>query len=132
MKTLHQYEEVQIQLMTMRSIKVDRTKSNERLLSVQCVMNKYEESNATIQARHPKMFKNATYTSHPSNELVMCMPFEFIDGLKVGTWNHINNRWLTKLLKHLKQGQSSSIKQIRFIRCIGRQDLDETSTEYQN
>ena len=81
MKTLHQYEEVQIQLMTMRSIKVDRTKSNERLLSVQCVMNKYEESNATIQARHPKMFKNATYTSHPSNELVMCMPFEMIDGL---------------------------------------------------
>ncbi len=26
----------------------------------QCVMNQYEESNATIQARHPKLFKNVT------------------------------------------------------------------------
>ncbi len=85
MTTSHQYEEAHIQLMTMRYIKVVQTKSNERLFSVQCVMNQYEESNVTIQARHSKMFKNDTYTFHPSNELVMCMPFEVIDGLRVGT-----------------------------------------------
>ena len=93
--------------------------------------DQYEESNATIQARHSKMFKNGTYIFHPSNELVMCMPFEFIDGLKVGTWNHIDNRWLAKLLKHLKQALSSSIKQIRFIRCIRRHDMYKTLTEYE-
>jgi hypothetical protein len=31
--------------------------------------------------------KNDTYTFHPNKELVMYMLFEFIDGLKVGTWN---------------------------------------------
>jgi hypothetical protein len=110
----------------MRSIEVITTKSKQRLFSVQCMMDIYEESNATIEARHPKMFKNDKYTFHPSNELVVCMFFELIDGFKVATRNLIDNRRLTKLFKHLKQAQSSSIKQIRFIRLIGRQDLDKT------
>jgi hypothetical protein len=38
--------------------------------------------NVTIPARHPKMSNNGTYKFHPHNELVMGMPFEFIDGLK--------------------------------------------------
>jgi hypothetical protein len=45
-------------------------------------MYQYEESNATIQARHPKLFKNDTYIFDASKELVMCMPFDFINGLK--------------------------------------------------
>jgi hypothetical protein len=49
------------------------------------VVDQYEESNATIQARHSKMFKNGTYIFHPSNELVMCMLFELIDGLNEKT-----------------------------------------------
>jgi hypothetical protein len=36
----------------------------------------------TIGARHPKMLKNGTNEFHPHNELVMSMPFEFIDGSK--------------------------------------------------
>ncbi len=43
-------------------------------------MDKYEESNATIRARHPKLFKDDTYKFEESKELVMYMPFEFIDG----------------------------------------------------
>jgi hypothetical protein len=61
----------------------------------------------------------------------MRMPFEFIDGLNVGSWHHIGNRWLTKLTKHLKQAQSSNIKQIRFIRHIGRHKMYATSAEYE-
>jgi hypothetical protein len=46
-------------------------------------MDHYEVSNATIQARHLKLFKNDTYIFDASKELVMCMPFDFITGLKV-------------------------------------------------
>jgi hypothetical protein len=45
-------------------------------------MNKYEECNATIRARHPKLFKDDTSKFEASKELVMCMPFVFINGLK--------------------------------------------------
>jgi hypothetical protein len=41
----------------------------------------YEESNATIQVRHPKLFNDDTYKFEASKELVMCMPFDFINGL---------------------------------------------------
>jgi hypothetical protein len=46
------------------------------------MMDQYEESNATIGGRHPKLFKNDTYIFDASKELVMHMPFEFINGLK--------------------------------------------------
>jgi hypothetical protein len=53
-----QLEEDHITLMTMRNIKAVRSKSNERKFFIQCVMDEYEESNATIQAKHPKLFKD--------------------------------------------------------------------------
>ncbi len=45
-------------------------------------MDEYEESNATIRARHPKLFKEDTYEFEASKDLLMCMPFDFVDGLK--------------------------------------------------
>jgi hypothetical protein len=71
-----------ITLMTMRHIKAVRSTSNEKKFVIKCVMDEYEESNATIQTRHPKLFKDDTYEFEASKELVMCMPFDFIDGLK--------------------------------------------------
>jgi hypothetical protein len=68
--------------MTMRNIKAVCSKSNERKFVIQCVMDVYEENNATIQARHPKLFKHDTYKFEASKELVMYTPFDFIDGLK--------------------------------------------------
>jgi hypothetical protein len=73
-------EENHITLMTMRHIKAVCSKSNKRKFVTQCVMDEYKESNATIQARHPKLFKDGTYEFEASKELVMCMPFDFIDG----------------------------------------------------
>ncbi len=60
----------------------------------------------------------------------MCMPFEFIDGLDDKKWTHIEKKWLVRLMKHLKKAQSSNIKQIRFIRHIGKLDIYDNSTEY--
>ena len=83
--------------MTMRHIKLVQTNSNERAFSIECVMDQYEESNATLRARHPKLFKNDTYIFDASKELVMCMPFDFIDGLKDEKWTHIDKKWLVKI-----------------------------------
>ncbi len=46
--TPHQFEEDHINLMTMRNIKAVCSKSNEKKFVIQCVMDEYEESNATI------------------------------------------------------------------------------------
>jgi hypothetical protein len=94
-------------------------------------MDEYEESNATIRARQPKLFKDATNKFEASKDLLMCMPFDFIDGLKDKNWTRINQKWLARLMKHLKKSQSSNIKQIRFIRHIGWLDIYENSTEYE-
>ena len=80
--TPQQLEEDHITLMTMRNIKAVCSKSNERNFFIQCVMDEYEETNATIRTRHPKLFRYDTYEFEASKDLLMCMPFEFIDGLK--------------------------------------------------
>jgi hypothetical protein len=46
--TPHQFEEDHINLMIMRYIKAACSKSNEREFVIQCVMDEYKESNATI------------------------------------------------------------------------------------
>jgi hypothetical protein len=96
-------EEDHITLMTMKHIKAICSKSNERKTFIQCVMDEYE-SNATIQTRHPKVFKDDTYKYH---------------------------KWLARLMRHLKKAQLSNIKQIRFIRHIGRLDIYDNSREYE-
>jgi hypothetical protein len=75
-------------------------------------MNEYEESNATIRARYPKLFKDDASEFGTSKELVMCMPFDFINGLEDKKWTHIDHKWLARLMKYLKKAQSSNIKQI--------------------
>jgi hypothetical protein len=86
--------------MTMRNIKAVCSKSNERAFVIQCVMDEYEESNTTIQARHPKLFKDDTYEFEASKELVMRMPFDLINGLKDKKWTRIDHKWLARLMKH--------------------------------
>ncbi len=54
-----------------------------------------------------------------------------LNGLKDKKWTHIENKWLGKLMKHLKKAQSSNIKQIRLIRHIGRLDIYDNSREYE-
>jgi hypothetical protein len=94
-------------------------------------MDEYEETNATIQERHPKLFRDDIYKVEASKNLLMCMPFDFIDGLKDKKWTCIDQKWLTKLMRHLKKAQPSKIKQIRFIRHIERLDIYENSREYE-
>ncbi len=83
--TPQQLEEDHITLMTMRNIEAVHSKSNKRKNFIQCVMDvvdEYEESNATIRTRHPKLFKDDIYEFEASKDLLVCMPFDFIDGLQ--------------------------------------------------
>jgi hypothetical protein len=59
----------------------------------------------------------------------MSMPFELIDGLKEKAWKPIDKTWLQKLAKHLKQAQSSTIKQIRLIMHIESDDFYQQLTQ---
>jgi hypothetical protein len=59
----------------------------------------------------------------------MCMPFDFIDELKDKNLTRIDHKWLARMMKHLKKAQLSNIKQIRFIRHIGRLDIYDNSRE---
>jgi hypothetical protein len=77
------------------------------------------------------LFKDDTYKFEASKELVMGMPFDLIDGLQDKNWTHIDHKWLARLMKHLKKAQASNIKQIRFIRHIGRLDIYDNSKEYE-
>jgi hypothetical protein len=61
----------------------------------------------------------------------MCMPFDFIDGLNDKNWTCIDQKGLARLMSHLKKAQSSNIKQISFIRHIGRLDIYDNSREYE-
>jgi hypothetical protein len=85
---------------------------NGRLISIQCNTEPFEVENDTIQARHPKMFKNGTYEFYPRNELAMSMPFDLIDRLNKKDWTAIDIIWLQKLLKLLRHAQSTTVKQI--------------------
>jgi hypothetical protein len=76
-------------------------------LLIQCVMDEYEENNATIQARHPKLFKDDIYKFEASKKLVMCMPFDFIDGLK----DEIDSYWQEMVEQVDEASEESSIKQ---------------------
>jgi hypothetical protein len=94
-------------------------------------VDEYEESNTTIQARHQKLFKDDTYEFEASKELVMCITFDFIDGLKDKNWTRIGHKWLARLMKHPKKIQSINIKKVRFIWHIGRLDIYDNSREYE-
>jgi hypothetical protein len=107
--TPHDLEEDHITLMIMRNIKAVCSKTNKRQFIIQCMLDVHEESNATIQARHPKLFKEDTYEFEASKDLLMCMPFDFIDGLMDKKWTCIDQRLLAKLIRHLKKAQSSNI-----------------------
>jgi hypothetical protein len=90
--TPQQLKEDHITLMTMRHIKAVCSKSNERKFVIQCVMDEYEESNATIGARHPKLFKYDIYKFEASKDFLMCIPFDFIIGLKDTNWTCIDHK----------------------------------------
>jgi hypothetical protein len=60
-------------------------------------MKTYQHANSSICEQHSTMFREENFTFTPIDELVMSMPFEFINNLKVGTWTRVDPSWLKRL-----------------------------------
>jgi hypothetical protein len=88
--------------------------------------------NDSICARHPSLFKERYDTFTPINDLVLSMPFEAINSLKVGEWSCLDNNWLKSFHQHMGKADNNAIKQIRFLRWIYTFDWHGGSTEYKN
>jgi hypothetical protein len=71
-------------------------------------MDEYEKTIATISTRHSKLFKDDTYKFEASKDLLMCMPFDFINWLKDKNWTRI----VRKIVGQVDEAsEESSIKQ---------------------
>jgi hypothetical protein len=57
---------------------------------------------------HPRLFKENTYKFEASKDLLMCMPFDFIDGLKDKKWTRIDQKMVGQVDE---ASEESSIKQ---------------------
>ncbi len=84
MTTTHQFEWLHIMLSMIKRIKLTLAKWNEKLFTIECFMPTYEPQNTSVCKPHSKMFKNDTFTFHPSNDLVLSMQFKFVDNLELG------------------------------------------------
>ena len=116
MTTAKHYEANHILLWTMD--RIQRLKSNEKsedpyLFEIQCDMASYSFGDERIRARHPQLFKGRHHFFCPINDLILSMPFDFINKLKNGEWTKIDPNWLKKLREHLTTAEKNSIKQIR-------------------
>ncbi len=95
-------------------------------------MPSYESQNTSVCMRHSKMFKHDAFTFHPNHDLVMSLPFKFIEDLEVDKYTPLEKLWLKRLHANLKNSEQNSIERIRLVRLIKPFDLKNTSNEYKN
>ncbi len=94
MTTSKQFEAHHIILWTMKKILLTKGRKNsdkDYQFHIKCDMQMYEHMNDSICAQHPSLFKERFYTFTPINNLVLLMPFEAINSLKVGEWFCLDN-----------------------------------------
>jgi hypothetical protein len=71
-------------------------------------MKNYKQGNNTIPKRHKILFKdtiNHQYDFPASNELVMTLPYQFVDSLKSGVWQKLSSPWLNLIQRKIKNAQ---------------------------
>jgi hypothetical protein len=97
MTMLHQYKENMFLLSTMYKIKKIVPTKNCRQFWIKCFMKNYERGNNAIRKRHRTLFKdtiNHQYNFPASIELVMSLPYQFVDSLKSEVWQKLPSPWL--------------------------------------
>jgi hypothetical protein len=94
MTTSKQFEAHHIIFWTTRMILLTKGGGNndkDYQFHMKCDMQTYEHGNNSIRAWHPSLFKERFYTYTPINNLVLLMPFEAINSLKVEEWSRLDN-----------------------------------------
>ncbi len=111
---------------TMYEIKKIVPKKNRRKFWIKCLMKNYERGNDAIHKRHKTLFKdtvNHQYNFPASNELVMTLPYQFVDSLRSGVWQKLPSPWLNLIQRKIKNAQKNSIQRIQVIRLLGTKDV---------
>jgi len=116
MGTSKELEEAHIQLATMKDIMMRKTHSDQRQFMIQCQTRDYEVRNSTMRKRHPTIFRSDVYEFEAISDLVLSMPYKFVNRLKEDVWTPLDKTWLKRLEHHLKECEKTSIKQIRLVR----------------
>ena len=116
MGTSKELEEAHIQLATMKSIMMSKTQSDQKRFMIQCQTREYEPRNSTMRKRHPTIFRGEVYEFEAISDLVLSMPYKFVNRLKEDVWTPLDKTWLKRLENHLKDCEKTSIKQIRLVR----------------
>ena len=68
----------------------------ERRFEIKCNLAKYDEKNVSLRKRHPAIFRNQEYIFVPSNDMVLSMPFAWVDSLGDSEWTTLNKTWKKK------------------------------------
>jgi hypothetical protein len=66
---------------------------------------------------------NHQYGFPASNELVMTLPYQFVDSLKSGVLQKLPSPWLNSIQRKIKNAQNNSIQIIQVIRLLGTKDV---------
>ncbi len=99
------FEHAYIILSTMTKIKLTTMKGKGKLFTIECYMPSFEPQNETNCKQHATMFKHDKFTFHPQKDLVLSMPYRFVDNLEPGRFTPMYIRWL-KNLRRIKKRQN--------------------------
>ncbi len=66
----------------MTNIKLTTKKGKGYLFTIECDMPSFEPQNETVRKQHATMFKYDKFTFHPQKDLVLSMPYQFVDNLE--------------------------------------------------
>jgi hypothetical protein len=124
MTTAKEFEFAHTLLSTMEKIRVSMLDIKFRKFEIQCATKQYQNANRTLRERHPTLFQNETYMFPPNNDLVMTLPFKYVNQLERGKLTPLEEKWLKKIKQTLRQAETSSIRSIQLVRCLGDINVD--------
>ena len=86
MTTAKEYELAYLMLSTMDSIRMSVPKPGYKKFEILCQTGDYQKANTMIRVQHPGFFRKDKYIFQPNDDLIMTLPFKWIDSLKDGEW----------------------------------------------
>ena len=86
-------------------------------------MTHFEVDNDSLRDRHPDIFKNQEFLFCPTNDLIKSMPYDFVNDLEENKWTKLDKKWIKGVKKTLQQAQANSVKNVKLMRVIMKEDI---------
>jgi hypothetical protein len=100
------FEHAYIILSTMTKIKLTTKKGKGNVFTIECYMPSFKPQNQSVCKQHTTMFKYDKFTFHPQKDLVLSMPYQFVDNLELDKFTPFDKFWLKNSEENLKNRQS--------------------------